>query len=233
MDAKRIAFIEQNKCWIDFLNDYNSGVLRRCKEETLVEKRLSGEIVSQNKINLLVVSDRLAEIQKKIHPDKRFASEKEFITAIAEWMYENLKRIGDGATELIYTEKVNTMLLETLLNQIRVSLINYKHGGYDYGFGNFGTNSKVPYITKCLHLFVNYTLEAIAGLGEKAKLGIYKVGVCPYHKLKDKKPCGVVFVGEKLDQKACKKHANVWRVLTVQRAKLAQIAKDYKKLSDK
>lgn len=228
MDAKRIAFIEQNKCWIDFLNDYNSGELEKNDEETLTEKRVNGEIIKQNKLNLLMISSKLKEIQKAINPDKRFSSEKEFILAIAGWMYENINlAFSHDKKDFEYKNKVDWMLIETLLNQIKVSFINQTaNGGFDY---DFGIDSKIPYVTRYLHVYLDYMQKLQAGVEDCAKIGIYKVGVCPHHKLKDKKPCGMVFICEKHDQRACKKHAKIWQVLKAQRAKLAKIAKGYKK----
>lgn len=161
----------------------------------------------QGWIDFLNNRDKLPE-KKTI--DFAWKTPEDLIIACADFMYENLRCITRGYFPSICPIKdfglteVNAILKKEVIFANEKGLCEEIH---DSNLSIF------PTLALYLKNFLSYIHEILdGGLRDKAKLGIYKVGVCPYAK-KNKPECGVVFVGKKWDQDACDEHAYKWHAL--------------------
>lgn len=229
----REMFFLRHHGWIDFLNDREN--LKKLDKTNLVKSAEKGIIFSdeaswQKRNDITEPDPDYDGMSKKI----KFVSQRELVTAIYDFMYENLKAISRGQkNELSTIGKFG--IKEAFL------LFDFLETGLDDKANIFYQPKELIYKNKkgeCstpmfdIAMFMVKYLEYIRDLlkyGVNPKIGVFMIGVCPYHKLKDKKKCGKVFIGGKLSTKACEKHANIWKVMMIQRAKLGKIIENFKK----
>ncbi len=199
----REAFYLQNKCWIEFLNDREG--LEKLDDTDLNEtegKTFSYEATFQVNNNLLETDGTL-----------KYPSLRAFAIACYDFIRENLKAISRGERNEIETigkfGLKEVLALNTLLEVIEID----KKGKKIKKPKEF---SYFHELAEKMDKFLSYIGEAIEGLEDKAKLGIFKVGVCPYH-WKNKPECGLVFVGRAWNSEACETHAKKWVLMRIRR----------------
>lgn len=220
----RDAFIMYHNDWIFFLN--NKETLQS-EDEIIYQLFLDGKIIEKTTLNLTQISKDLEEWQSKAK--QKFKNEKELLLACHDFMFENLKAISrNESNELKQVEKFGVEEATTLINTynffISFTNLQWHNISYYYYFGKSG-KSIIPILASHLHRFLGYINEVLnGGLKNKAKLGIFKIGVCPYcHK--NKPECGKVFVGKKYDQQACEEHTRKWQVMKRDRKKSTSFLK--------
>ena len=227
MDAKRDAFLLENEDWIKFLNDRETWKDKKeiaitSKDVILLDDEENAALKSWNRENR-----DLLQPHKPGRPEK-YLTHRELIICCANFMYENLKNISHGIQDQL--EIVDSFGIDdatAILNGTKMIVtstgiywdyqkpIIYKIPNYNYSLRSY-----LPKLAEHLHPFLEYIHIVIKqGLKDKAKLGIYKIGVCPYKKLKDKSECGLVFVGKKWDQQAFEAHAQKWQTMKHKRQK--------------
>jgi hypothetical protein len=139
----------------------------------------------------------------------RFNSELELLYTVRDWMRNNLKAIGASGKSPVYDNRFTRADLNKIMQRM------YLHIAIDgeIQYVNSRNNkSIVTALPSFLLPFLTYTREAIQN-NAKRKPGFFKIGVCPYKKLRDNEECGLVFIGETNGQFACKKHTKKWREL--------------------
>lgn len=188
----REEFLLANHNWIDFLNDYHDG---KCLVNKEVIKAMDAFLSSWQSKNCSIWYD----------------SFQDFLSALAMWMYENLKAISRGGKpELIDIENFGTRQVNEILSWLQpVTLHKIENNGFlfydNWSFVSCDAESKQAMI--CL---AKILLSYITYLGKYCNgTSYYKVAICPYKK-REKKECGVVFVGRQKNVDACEKHQKLW-----------------------
>jgi hypothetical protein len=149
--------------------------------------------------------------------DNKFASELELLYEIRKWMRQNLKAVGNGKKALCFNE---TFLLEDFQKIFRQMYVGInpdstKHKELIF-FETISSNQSIITVFPGFLLpFVKYLGIAMRDEIKNSKV-FFKVGICPYQKRKEKE-CGLVYVGEKWDQQACKEHCHKWHALNGKR----------------
>jgi hypothetical protein len=236
MDAKRKAFIDRHSCWIDFLNQQDKPEIYK---QIIHNYDFTGDGVTITKqvIDLTVMTPAFKEFQVEKHlldPDLvegcdfKFVCEQEFIISCSNFMYENLKAISREERKTLETiGKFGIYEANTLLSQCYpfISSSGVVPISAPYIHPQVHRLSYIDTLAKYIYFFCEYITQVLdGGLKDKAKLGIYKVGVCPYQRRKEKE-CGKVYVGKKYDQAACDEHARKWRMVNCKRKKVGGFKK--------
>jgi hypothetical protein len=222
----RTAFWIKHHAWIDFLNDREKYfALSLTKQESESEKILFD---SWQYRHGLTVSE-YDKIDHSTVTMVKWASLSEFIKAFAIWMYENLRNISRENWKEI--RDVGAFTIKEV--NILLSMLQFKIGNDGKVFVDWETPRsdvveifKIQVLARYAYKFsVEYIQEVInGGLKSKAKLGVFKVGVCPYQKRKNPE-CGRVFVATKYNGEACKEHARKWVAILRNRKKITVFKK--------
>ena len=135
------------------------------------------------------------------------------------WMYTNLKKISKGEWNEIHEidsfgEKDIFILFKDVVR-------------FNLNMGLFIDWNSETFMVRNIHFFLQYIQEfQNGGLKGKAKLGVCKVGVCPYQTRKNPEG-GRVFVCAQLNSKACPEHSKKWSAMLRDRRKSpSQMASD-------
>lgn len=235
MDAKRKAFIEKHGFWIELLNKRKQ--IEQGKSCIITKTTMKkGELDHTSQLDISIPSEYFKDWQYKhfildgqtslengvlkrnidlLSSKPKFSCEREFELALAEWMYENLRAVSRGDSEGLILEvgKIGYHEIDSLLGVIHLGVPFWETKDiiyYDYQNTDL---SYLPELAHQMHIFLEYLRDVLHGLQGKAVLGIYKVGVCPYRKLKDKNECGNVFVGSQWNSGACEEHEKKWQAM--------------------
>ncbi len=203
----RDNFLRKNHGWIELLGRFhNDPELKTLNME----------------FNELVIDlDKIKNIGKtpfKPQAKEIKCSERAFAALTAKWMYENLKIVTRGGNRLIEIENFGVDEVNFLLSfanfllsfaspSVRKQFVLDRETGGVLAIAHRIEASYIPGLAQDFYQFMTY-IDGIlqGGLKNKAKLGIYKVGVCPYKKLRDEKECGKIFIGQTWQQNGCKEH---------------------------
>ncbi len=207
LSPTRNLVISQNMGWVELLEKKINNSLPKNIEISVNGNHchIDLEAIQEKNISLVTglkkCSKCTLEFEFKEIP---FTSEYELMLAQTDFMLENLKKITrEEETEIKPIGKFNHDLIKTLLSiEIKDFFQNWNPHNY--------FNSYIPFLIEYFQAYIEYINYILEALKNKETKGLYKIGICPYHKLKDKKECGKIFMGWQWKQEACTEHLKKW-----------------------
>jgi hypothetical protein len=235
MDVKRKAFIDRHY-WIELLNA-REKLVKQPNPHVNHEFQKDGKVIKTGVTDLTIMTKTLEKWQLQYSIYKRnskgeselllglrFVNEFELEMALLNFMYKNLKAISRGESkELLDFNDFGRYEANALLSMVTLGVCFGKNatpedGVFYYSYaGEISTESYLPTLARYLHRFLEYIRNVLDdSLKDKVKLGVYKIGVCPYQRRKEKE-CGKVYIGWQYNQVACVPHAHKWQVINSKR----------------
>lgn len=215
----RVGFYLHHKCWIEFLNNrsdldqdkignLNLNELSKPLEEWQIDYGIFVKIQDKNGSGVII----------------KFESERDFLTACYNFMYENLKAISRGESNEL--KKIGVFELKEVNSMLDiVSRVSDKKATINFDFP-YLEQSTIYEMSRKLARFLEYINDCLSGKP------IYKIGICPYHR-KNKPECGKVFVAKQWNSDACETHAKLWATLRIRRQRAKEMNDKIKKLSSR